>query len=129
MVRGLDCGQPIPVTPDYAHFLTPDYAHFLTPDYAHFLTPDYAHFLTPDYAHFLTPDEIGWSTPPLSLPHARRLRLVAAGLARAFLRGPWDQDGLVARGASVLGRRWCWLGWSWPRWFSSTRNSKRILVC
>jgi hypothetical protein len=78
MVRGLDSGQPIPVTPDYAHFLTPD--------------------------------EIGWSTPPRSLPHARRLRLIAAGLARAFLRGPWEQDGLVARGASVLGRRWRWLG-------------------
>ncbi len=62
-----------------------------------------------DRAHILTPDEIGWSTPPLSLSHSRRLRLVAASLARALLRGPWDQDGLEARGASVLGRRWRWL--------------------
>ncbi len=58
----------------------------------------------------LTPDEIGWSTPPLPLPHARRRHLIASSLARAFLCGPWDQDGLVARGASVLNRRWRWLG-------------------
>ena len=59
----------------------------------------------------LTPDEIGWSTPPLPLPHTRRLHLrpIASSLARAFLRGPWDEDGLVKRGGSLLGRRWRWL--------------------
>jgi RNA-directed DNA polymerase len=37
------------------------------------------------------------------------MRLISSALARAFLSGPWDQDGLPARGASVLGRRWRWL--------------------
>ena len=57
----------------------------------------------------LTPDEIGWSTSPLPPLHTRRLHLIASSLARAFLCGPWDEDGLVKRGGSLLGRRWRWL--------------------
>ena len=62
-----------------------------------------------DRARPLTPDEIGWSTPPLSLPGSRRMRWIAAELARAFLSGPFEQDGLTGRGAACLGRRWRWL--------------------
>jgi RNA-directed DNA polymerase len=60
-------------------------------------------------AHRLTPDEIGWSVPPLSRPVAR-MHLIAAGLARAFVSGPWEKDALFEQGRSALGRKWRWLG-------------------
>jgi RNA-directed DNA polymerase len=48
--------------------------------------------------------------PPLSLPDARTSRLLAGLLARSFLSGPWEPDGLVTRGGELLGRRRKWLG-------------------
>ena len=35
--------------------------------------------------------------------------MIATELARAFLAGPLERDGLAGRGAKVLGRRWRWL--------------------
>src|SRR5262249_27730024 len=54
----------------------------------------------------LTPYQTGWSASPLS---QSSFKLLARGLADAFVAGPWTVDELVERGGRALGRRWRWL--------------------